>query len=91
MLDDLRFALRLFRRTRFSTTVALLSIALTVGATAVVFGAVKSVLLDPLPYAHPERLVQLRSDYPRLQQQSAGDWLVANDTRELARRSRTLG
>ena len=90
VLHDLRFALRLFRRAPLSTAVALLSIALTVGATAVVFAAVKSVLLDPLPYAHPERLVQLRSDFPRLRQQPAGDWVIANDTRELVRRTRTL-
>jgi putative ABC transport system permease protein len=61
-----------------------------VGATAVVFAAIKSVLIDPLPYAHPEKLVQLRSEWPRMQQQSQGDWVVWNDTRELIRRTHTL-
>jgi putative ABC transport system permease protein len=90
MLQDIRLALRLVRRNRFSTAIALLSIALTVGATAVVFAAVKSVLLEPLPYFHPERLVQFRSDDPRVEKQSAGDWMIVHDIHELRRRWRTL-
>jgi len=69
----------------------LLSIGLSVAATAVVFAAIKSVLLDPLPYAHPGELVQWRSEFPKMQQQSHGDWVVWNDVRELGRRVRTLG
>jgi hypothetical protein len=90
MLQDLRLALRLFRRTPLSTGVALLSITLSVGATAIVFTAVKAVLLDPLPYAHPERLVQIRSENPKAQRQALGDWVVWNDVQELPRRTRTL-
>jgi hypothetical protein len=50
----------------------------------------KSVLIDPLPYARPPELVQLRSEYPRIEQQSHGDWVVWNDAREVVRRTRTL-
>ncbi|HLN01569.1 MAG TPA: ABC transporter permease [Bryobacteraceae bacterium] len=90
ILEDLRLGLRLLRRDPASTAIAFLSIALSVGATAVVFAAIKSVLIDPLPYSHPERLVQLRSEWPRMQQQSEGDWVVWNDTRELPRRTHTI-
>ncbi len=90
ILQDVRLAGRLLRRAPVPTAIALLSIALSVGATAVVFAAVKSVLIDPLPYRRPAELVQFRSEYPRLAQQSHGDWVVWNDTRELARRTRTL-
>src|SRR5207247_9129096 len=90
IVQDVRLALRLLGRAPGATTVALLSIALSVGATAVVFAAVKSVLLDPLPYARPGELVLLRSEFPRVQQQSAGDWVVWNDFREVPRRTRTL-
>jgi predicted permease len=72
------------------TAIALLSIALSVGATAVVFAAVKAVLIDPLPYARPNELVQLRSEFPAMQQQAHEDWVVWNDVRELPRRTRTL-
>ena len=90
LLADVRLALRLLRQNPASTSIALLSIALSIGATAVVFAAIKSVLIDPLPYRHPEEIVQFRSEWPRMQQQSHGDWVVWNDTRELARRTRTL-
>ena len=91
MLRDIRLALRLLFRAPGATAIALLSIALSVSATAVVFAAIKAVLIDPLPYARPAELVQLRSQYPRMLDQSHGDWVVANDVRELPRRTRTLG
>ena len=72
------------------TGIALLSIALSVGATAVVFAAIKSVLIDPLPYARAEELVQVRSEYPKMQEQSSGDWVFWNDAQEMIRRTRTL-
>jgi putative ABC transport system permease protein len=87
---DLRLALRLLLRARVSSAIALLSIALSVGATAVVFAAIQAVLIDPLPYARPAELVQLRSEFPHMQVQSQGDWVVWNDAREVARRTRTL-
>src|SRR5215813_12541379 len=87
----MRIALRMLWRAPGSTTVAMLSIALSIGATSVVFAAIQAVLLDPLPYARPNELVLLRSEWPRNQQQSTGDWVVWNDTREIARRTHTLG
>jgi predicted permease len=90
ILQDVRLAFRLLRRDLAGTAIALLSIALSVAATAVVFAAIKSVLIDPLPYARAEELVQIRSEFPKMQQQSAGDWVIWNDTQELIRRTRTL-
>jgi len=89
MLRDLRLALRLFWRTRLLTGVALLSIALSVGATAVVFTAIKAVLINPLPYAHPEELVQIRTDFNSFEP-SHSDWALWNDAQEITRRTRTL-
>ena len=91
LLQDVRFALRIFRRAPGPTGIAILSIALSVGATAVVFAAIKAVLIDPLPYRRTAELVQLRSEFPGVQRQSSGDWVVWNDGLELARRTRTLG
>ena len=56
---------------------------------AVVFTAIKSVLLDPLPYARHSELVQLRSDYPRFPN-SLSDWILWRDAQEVVRRTRTL-
>ncbi|HEY1497909.1 MAG TPA: ABC transporter permease, partial [Candidatus Solibacter sp.] len=90
VLQDTRIALRLLARAPATTGIALLSIALSTGAAGVVFAAIKSVLLNPLPYARADELVQLRSEYPRMQQQSTGDWVFWNDAQEVIRRTRTL-
>src|ERR1700722_19539426 len=90
VLQNIRFAFRLFGRTRVATSIALLSIALTVGASAVVFAAIKSVLIHPLPYLRPGELVLLRGEYPKMQRQSNGDWVLWNETQELIKRTRTL-
>ena len=89
VLADIRLAFRLLRRTPSLTAIALLSIALSVGATAVVFTAVKAVLINPLPYARPGELVQFRTDFTNAEP-SHGDWVFWNDTQELIRRTRTL-
>src|SRR5579862_1748449 len=82
-------ALRTFRRTPALTAVALGSIAITVGATAVVFTAVKTVLLDPLPYARPGELVQFRTDYSRFHASQA-DWVMLPDMQDVMRRNHSF-
>lgn len=89
LLQDVRIALRLLRRNPSVTAIALLSIALSVGATAVVLTAVKAVLLKPLPYARPSELVQIGADFSGARQ-SHIDWVFWNDTQEIIRRTRTL-
>ncbi len=87
--EDIRIALRVFRRTPGWTAVALVSIALGVGATGVVFAAIKSVLIDPLPYTRTAELVQIRTEFTYAQP-SQGDWVFWNDAQEIIRRTRTL-
>jgi predicted permease len=91
VLRDVHLAFRLFRRNLVATGIALFSIALSVAATAVVFAAIKSVLIDPLPYARAEELVQIGTEFPKVREQSSGDWVMWNDAQELIRRTRTLG
>ncbi len=91
LVQDIRLTLRLLRRAPAAAGIAWLSIALSVAATAVVFAAVKAVLIEPLPYADAGRLVQLRTEFPKMNKQSSGDWVVWNDTVEVPRRTRTLG
>jgi putative ABC transport system permease protein len=57
--DDLCFALRLLARQPGFAAVALLTLALGIGANITIFALVNSILLRPLPYAQPETLVHL--------------------------------
>jgi len=86
---DLQHAFRMLWRTPAVSGIALVSIALSVGATAVVFTAVRAVLLAPLPYAHPSELVQIRTEFPKFEP-SHTDWALWSDAQEIARRTRTL-
>jgi putative ABC transport system permease protein len=60
MLSDLTFAARALLRSRTFLLGALATLALGVGATTAVFTVVEAVLLRPLPYPEPDRLVHLR-------------------------------
>jgi predicted permease len=56
IFQDIRYALRLLVKSRVSTTVAILSLALGIGATTAIFSVVYAVLVDPYPYAGADRI-----------------------------------
>ena len=74
MFNDLKFAIRQLLKNPGFTAVAVLTLALGIGANTAIFSVVNAVLLRPLPYREPDRLVRIASVNPSL---GVTDWASA--------------
>ncbi|MFL6552629.1 MAG: ABC transporter permease [Chthoniobacterales bacterium] len=71
-MQDLKFALRQLRKSPGFTLIAVITIALGIGATTAIFTVVDATLLKPLPYPQAEQLVTIQDDLPGLGARDVG-------------------
>jgi putative ABC transport system permease protein len=85
--QDIRFGMRTLLRNPGFAAIAVLTLALGVGANAAIFSVVNAVLLRPLPWAEPDRAVMIWSRWTAFEK----TWVADGEVNDYRRRASTVG
>jgi hypothetical protein len=88
LVQDLRYTVRTLRRDRSFTLIAVLILALGIGANVAVFSVVNTILLRALPFRHPEQLVRIVEKNPKAGESSAT--YTADATQDFQQQNRSF-
>lgn len=83
IVQDTRYAIRTFRRSPGFTLVAVLALALGIGASSAIFSVVNAIVLKPLPYPQPEQLVQIWMRFTGIGIPNNQNWVSAPEYMDL--------
>jgi putative ABC transport system permease protein len=86
-LQDLKYAFRMLKKNPAFTAVAILTLAVGIGANSAIFSVVNSVLLRPLPYSQPGQLVRVYSEFPTMKLNKF--WLSAPEMLDIQREAKS--
>jgi len=89
LMQDLHFGLRLLRKNPGFTSIAVLTLALGIGANTAVFSAIDTLLLKALPYMHPEQLMLISESVPEMGGDDLG--VAAGEYLDYRDRNRSFG
>src|SRR5215470_5139681 len=71
-MSDLRYAVRLLRKSPLFTVTVILTVAIGIGASTAIFSVVNAILVRPLPFGEPQRLMQVAEKNDALKLTSFG-------------------
>jgi putative ABC transport system permease protein len=90
LLQDLRYAIRVLLKNPGFTLVAVLTLALGIGANAAIFSVVNTVLLKPLPYPNPDSLVKVWTHFTGIGLPNDQNWFSAPELRDVQQQNRSF-
>jgi predicted permease len=90
LLQDLKFALRLLRKSPGFTLVTLITLTLGIGANTAIFSILNGVLLKPLPYPHPEQLVTVWGRFTGIGLPGDRNWFSAPEFKDIQELSKSF-
>ncbi len=89
-LQDLRYAFRALTKSPGFTAVAVLTLAVGIGANTAIFSVVNTVLLKPLPYPNPESLVKIWTHFTGIGLPNDQNWFSAPEFRDVRQQNRSF-